>query len=129
MRTTAADVKLIIETTLTDIVVESYILTANTMVNDILGLTESDESSSSVSHAKYTEIERWLTAHLIATTRERMAKKEEVGGAKIEYMGKDGLGLSSTPYGQMVLSMDTSGAFAIQEGSRRTATFRAIPQN
>ena len=129
MRTTAEEVKKIIETVLTDTVVEAYILTANTMVNDVLGLVETDESSGSVEHIRYTEIEKWLTAHLIASTRERMAQKEEAGGAKIEYIGKSGLGLSSTPYGQMVLAMDTSRAFAIQDGSKRTAKIYAIPTN
>ena len=128
MRTSIAEVKLIIETTLTDPSILSFITTANTMVNNVLGLAESEESSSGSENSRYTEIEKWLTAHLIAMTRERMASKEEAGGAKIEYVGQTGLGLSSTPYGQMVLSMDTSGAFAIQEGAKRLVKWRAIKQ-
>jgi hypothetical protein len=49
---------------------------------------------------------------MITVTRERMAKKEGAGGASIEYVGNYGEGLSSTPYGQMVMILDTTGAMA-----------------
>ena len=60
-----------------------------------------------------TEIERWLTAHLISVTQERMAAKERVGDAEVEYLGKaSAIGLNSTPYGQTAMMLDTCGGLA-----------------
>jgi len=103
-RVTATEVKEILDnSSLTDTIVDAYILGANALVNSALGTGES---------ALLTEIERWLAAHMIASSRERMAQKEGAGGAYIEYTGKSGEELSSTPYGQMVLTLDTTGAMA-----------------
>jgi len=108
VRVTAAEVKAILEDTeLTDLVVETYITGANTLVNSVLGTGTTD---------LLKEIERWLTAHMIKSTQERIAKKEEAGGAKIEYEGVFGAGLSSTPYGQMVLTLDATGLMASLSG-------------
>ena len=104
VRITAAEVRDIMDATvLTDPIIGTYILGANTLINSVLGIGITDILK---------EIERWLTAHLIAISRERMAKKEEAGGAKIEYIGDYGAGLDSTPYGQMVQILDTTGAMA-----------------
>jgi hypothetical protein len=119
-RTTVAEVKLIIETTLTDPSIQAFINGASLHVTQVLSTTLSEEV--------LTEIEKWLTAHMIASTRERMAKSEEAGGAKISYLGKDGTGLEQTPYGQMVLSLDTTGAFKLLEGKRKNVSFMAIAQ-
>jgi hypothetical protein len=117
-RTNATDVKLIMDNvTLSDAIVNSYISAANTMLNEVLGTTESD---------LMTEIERWLTAHMITITRERQAAKEGAGGAEITYTGKWGWGLQSSSYGQMVLALDTSGAFGNLE--KRPASIYAVPQ-
>jgi hypothetical protein len=102
-RTTAAEVKDIIDTDLTDPVIDSYIAGASALVTQVLG------TETSLSDEIKEEIERWLTAHMIATTKERVAKREGAGGANIEYAGEFGKGLESTSYGQMVLTLDTSG--------------------
>lgn len=119
MRVTAAEVKEIMaDVTLADGIVNSYILGANSMVNTVLaGKTLSDELLK--------EIERWLSAHLIAVTRERMASKEGAGGAFIEYAGNYGEGLKSTSYGQTVLVLDSTGSFAAV--GRKQVQFTAIP--
>ena len=91
------------ETELTTTQVAPYIVSANAMVNEVLGT-----GTSTI----LIEIERWLCAHMITITRDRIAKKEEAGGAKIEYTGTFGDALNSTPYGQMVLQLDTTGGFA-----------------
>lgn len=115
-RVTPEEVKAIIDTTLTDTIVYSYILGANALVNTALGTGAT---------AILKEIERWLTAHLIASTKERQAKKEEAGGAKIEYTGNYGAGLHSTSYGQMCMTMDTTGALASLMG--KAVKIFAIP--
>lgn len=104
MRVTATEVKEILDnSTLTDTIVDAYILGANSLVNSALGTGDT---------ALLKEIERWMAAHMIASSRERMAQKEGAGGAYIEYTGTSGQELSSTPYGQMVITLDTSGAMA-----------------
>jgi hypothetical protein len=117
-RTTATDVKAIIETTMEDAAVEAYIFSANAMVTQLLGTT--------LEEATLTEIERWLTAHMIAITKERMSQKEGAGGAFIEYAGNFGAGLQSTSWGQMVEMLDTTGAMVSL--GKKTITFLAIPQ-
>jgi hypothetical protein len=98
-------------------VVASFILGANALVNSVFGATDITDLTK--------EIERWLTAHLIATTVERMAEREGAGGASITYTGKYGQNLSSSPYGQMVLTLDTSNQMA-GLGNRNASVF-AVP--
>ena len=117
-RVTITEVKLIIDTSLEDDNITAYITAANALVTDVL-------ASSGLTSTILKEIERWLTAHLIAATQERQSKKEEAGGAKIEYTGAYGDGLKLTSYGQMVMTLDSSGLMASLGG--RSATVFAIP--
>ena len=118
-RTTAVEVKQIIETSLEDSVVDSYITGANLLVTQVLG-------SSPLPSELLAEIERWLTAHNIAITRERMAKTEGAGGASITYIGQAGVGLNATPYGQMVVTLDTSGK--MKALGSKPIKFHAVPK-
>ena len=117
MRVTATEVKEILnDSTLSDTIVDAYILGANSLVNSALGTGDT---------ALLKEIERWMAAHMIASTRERMAQEEGAGGAYIKYLGTGGQELSSTPYGQMVLTLDTTGAMAslgLKKASIRAVT-------
>lgn len=113
VRVTASEVKEIMDTTLSDVIVGAYITSANTLVNSVLGTGATD---------LLKEIERWLTAHMIAVTRERQAQKEGAGGAYIEYTGKYGQDLSSTSYGQMAMALDTTGALAGLAGKSASIT-------
>jgi hypothetical protein len=116
-RVTAKEVRAILDNTeLSDPQIGYYITSANTLVNSVLGLGTTDILK---------EIERWFTAHMIACTRERMAIKEGAGGASITYTGKYEEGLKSTPYGQMVLTLDTTGLMAAQDG-KKVASIYAI---
>ena len=105
MRTTKEQVREIIDTGLEDNEVDAFISGANSMVNAYL-------AGEGLSSTLLEEIERWLAAHMIASTREPAAKRQEAGTAKIEYFGQYGMGLDSTAYGQMVKSLDTSGKMA-----------------
>jgi len=108
VRVTEAEVKALLDdTTLTDPQVLAFITSANVLVNTALGTGVTDILK---------EIEKWLACHMIAITRERQAKKEEAGGAKIEYTGVTGEGLKMTSYGQMVIALDTSGIMASLSG-------------
>jgi hypothetical protein len=116
-RTTATAVKKIIDTDLTDGIVEAYIDDASALVDQQL-------TNEGLGSTLLTSIEKWLAAHMIATSRERMAKKEGAGGASIEYTGKFGEGLAATPYGQQVRELDTTGKLASL--GRKVASFKSI---
>ena len=108
VRVTAAEVKVILDNTvLSDTDILAYAAGANALVNEVLGTGTED---------LLTEIEKWLTAHLITISRERQALKEGAGGASITYTGNFGVGLQSTSYGQMVLVLDTTNALAALGG-------------
>lgn len=117
-RTTATDVKAIMGSTLADVVVNAYITSANIFVTNSLGTTLGDDVLE--------QIEMWLSAHMIATTRERVAKKEGAGGAEIEYVGQFGEGLKSTSYGQMALALDTTGVLAGLGDKAKNVSFYTI---
>jgi len=117
-RATVQDIRIIMdEIVLSDAIIEAYITSANVMVSNALG-----DGTTPV----LKEIERWVTGHMIAVTRERQAKKEEAGGAKIEYTGTYGEFLRMTSYGQMALSLDISGKLSLTSFILRPATIYAI---
>lgn len=108
----------IMETSLPDAQVEAYIGSANTYINSTL-------LGKGLSDALLAEIERWLSAHMIALTAERTTKKEEAGTAKVEYAGQFGKSFEATSYGQMVLALDTSGTLR-DLMDKKQARFTAI---
>ncbi len=118
-RTTSAKVKQIIETSILDADIDEYIVGANALVTEVLG------DDTTITDILKAVIEQYLTAHFMANTRERLARKEGAGGASILYTGKDGLGLKGTPYGQSVLSFDSTGKFATLDG-KKAASLIAI---
>lgn len=118
-RITANELKEIISTSLGDAVLDTYITAANLLVTDHLG------DNSYVSDDQLKEVERWLSAHLLASTREKQAQAEGVDKANITYQGKTGMGLDYTSYGQMVKVLDPTGILANVVGKRK-ARIRAV---
>jgi len=112
-RVTDSEVKQIIETSID---VGPFIQAANLVVTDQL-------ASANLGDDFLKEIERWLSAHLVAI-RERQAKSEKTDDASVTYFGKDGLGLDSTPYGQQVKVLDVSGTLALL--GKKKVEFTAI---
>jgi hypothetical protein len=80
-----------------------YIKAANLMVTNIFS------GDTVTSEELKEEIEKWLAAHMVSSTVWKTAKREKLGEAEVEYTGKFGEDLSSTPYGQMVKVLDTTG--------------------
>jgi len=119
VRVTSEEVKQIIDTDLADAIVDAYILGANYAVTEVLG----DDTDLSDGHKK--EIERWLTAHLIASTREQQIQKAGAGGANVTYQGMTGKGLEATLYGQQVLALDTTGKM-MATMTKRKASLTAV---
>jgi hypothetical protein len=116
-RTTAAEVKEILETEISDALVNAYIASANRIVTEHLtDLGYGDE--------KLEDIEMWLSAHLIAITRERQTTQEKLGDAAVAYANVFGKGLEASTYGQMVAMLDTEGV--LKSLGKERIVFKAI---
>ena len=119
-RTTEQNVKTVIETALETEDIQRLMAMANRMITNSLG-------SSGLDEALLTDIETWMTAHLIAVGKERQIASEKVHDVWITYQGKFGDFLRSTTYGQMVLSLDTTGT--MDQATRKKAWIKAVPQD
>ena len=103
-RTTATEVKEIMDNcTLDDTIVDAYITPANVVVTKVF------DGDANIGATLKEEIEKWLAAHMIASTRWRTTTDEKIGEASVRYTGKFGMGLDLTPYGQMVKTLDITG--------------------
>jgi len=119
VRTTAAEVKEIMDNcTLDDTVVDAYIVGANAWIDNILA------DDITLGDTLLETLEQWFTAHMIAVSTCRTASKEKLGEAAVEYTGKWGMKLNSTSYGQMVLTLDTTGLLA--KAGKESASIYAI---
>lgn len=87
-------------------VIDSLIIAASAIVDKVF------EGDGTMTDTLLKEVERWLTAHMIASSLYRTTMQEEIGEAKVIYTGKWGKNLESTPYGQMVLTLDVTGKMA-----------------
>lgn len=106
-RVTAVEVKAIMTgVTATDPVINSFISAGTLLVDAVFA----DDTTLGVDILK--EIERWFVAHMIASTIHRTTSEEKLGDASVKYTGQWGKKLESTPYGQMVLLLDTTGLIA-----------------
>lgn len=120
-RTTATEVKEILgdlATGIADSVITAIISDANLLITDKLG-------SSSLSADQLESIEKWMAAHMAASSVCHEASKEVIGPAEVTYTGKWGTRLELTSFGQMVLVLDTTGTMA--NLGRRPARFWAVP--
>jgi len=107
-----------------DVLVTALSNTEITIFIDAAHITVDALLDSAVLSAKQLkEIERYLTAHFIASTKERQIKSETVDGAKTDYGQMLGKGLDSTTYGQMAKQLDTSGALSADLGQKSVQFF------
>lgn len=101
-RTTAAVVKEIMDTELTELQIRPFVASANVFVTAVLG-------SKNLGDTMLAEIEKWVAAHF-ASIRAPEVRSEGVGGASVTYLtGPMGKGLGQTRYGQQAMILDTSG--------------------
>jgi hypothetical protein len=104
--TTPDELKEILETDLSDAILNAFINAAYTFRIEYL-------ASAGLSAAALAEIEKWLAAHFAAVSRQRQEESENIAGEySVKYTGKTDMFLSSTLYGQMALSFDPSGTLA-----------------
>jgi len=102
-RVTGANVKEIINTSLSASEVAPFVTSANLIVTERLG-------GQGVSAAILKEIERWLAAHLVAIrSQDSVSKAEKTGDASITRHGETKMGLDFTPYGQQAKLLDPTG--------------------
>lgn len=120
VRTTEAEVKAIMSScTASSATITAMIAAASAMIDRVF------EYDTSLGATELEELERWLTAHLIASIFERTSVFEKIGDAQIQYANVLGKGLMSTPYGQAVMLMDTTGLLA--NAGKQNASLYAIP--
>ncbi len=104
-RVTAADVKVIIKTTLNDADITKFITDANVFVNVYLSNKINDNEL-------LAEIEKYTAAHFIAITIERQTTTEKIGELTLQFNHINEIGLKSTTYGQMACNLDYTGTLA-----------------
>jgi len=92
--------------TTADATVTIFITSASVFIDKVFA------NDTTTSTTLLAEMEKWLAAHLIASTVFRTTSEEKLGDASLKYTGQWGKKLESTPYGQMVLLLDTTGMMA-----------------
>lgn len=116
MRTSEAEVKEIIDTTLSVEEVAPFLTAANRLVDARLVGEYSDNI--------LTEIEKHLTAHFISS-RDPRIKSEKIGDADVTYHVTSvvGEGLGSSPDGQKVKLLDYKGLLSKVRGAADIEAF------
>lgn len=113
-------VKNVIYTKLEDVHIQTLIEMATRQTNQLL-------DGKGLSDAVLSDIVTWLTAHYIAIGHERQTEEERVDDVWVVHQGQFGEGLHSTTYGQMVLTLDSTGSFA--KAIKGKMRIKAIPQD
>jgi len=121
-RVNATEVKEIIDTTLSDVIVTSFIDMASRFIDEILSPT-----GHGLDALRLADVELWLSAHFVAMRDqdEGMTTQQGAGDANTTYSGAFGKGLESTRYGQMAIFLDTSGKLAAT-GTQIKARFAVV---
>jgi hypothetical protein len=122
IRTTSAEVLQIMDNcTVSTTIIDSFITSASALIDKVFEYDINDMPSTLLE-----EMERWLTAHMIASSLQRTTDTERLGDAEVKYTGKWGENLGSTPYGQMVMTLDYSGR--MKSLGKGRAGIHAVPQ-
>ena len=104
--TSVNDIRELIKTPLPDAVIESIICMVNELVGDCL--------TSSYPECTTENIFNWMVCHFIqAMDGGSATQKRAANGASISFeQYGTGEGLKSTPFGRMVLMVDTQGCYS-----------------
>lgn len=102
--TTAAQVKIVIAVDDT-VNVEQFVTDAHTLIVNIIGDAVTDEPTLET-------IERYFTAHVLASTLAPLTASESAGPVSESYQYQLGQGLASTTYGRLAMQFDPSGKLA-----------------
>ena len=119
-RVTEAEVLAIMNNSLEAADVLPFITGANVFITDLL-------ADGDLSDETLKEIERWLSAHMVAVSKDRVLKEAGASGAEAKWAGSWGEELSSTQFGQMVLMLDTTNTLRDLKANRRAASIYVVP--
>lgn len=119
MRATEQEVLDIMDTTLTTEQLTPYLISANAFVTNTF-------SGKGLSDDILKEVERWVAAHMVATTKDRQIKETGADNAYIKYTGYWSEGLNATSYGQMAIALDSTGTLAILAKGKRGIYIYAV---
>lgn len=114
-RVTSAEVALIIEyntTKVTDLT--PFITVADLLIDNVIDDTLLDS-------ATLKEISRWLSAHFLEVSRNREKSSQSIDGTSESYSTKPDFGLRLTRYGQMAITLDTTGALAAASAGKKAS--------
>lgn len=96
---TVADVLLILDTALPQAAIERFILSAHRVMDTLFDPEEEWEDGF------LEELEAWLTAHLIVSTREPVAESITGAGVSVKIRQQT----HGTPYSKQLSLLDTTG--------------------
>ncbi len=120
IRVTADEVREIMDgLTATNPIISTFITAASAVIDKVFA------NDSEIGDTLKKELERWLTAHMLAMSISRTAAKEKLGEADVTYTGTYGMNLLATLYGQTVLTLDITGKMS--NVGKRPASMYAIP--
>lgn len=117
-RVTEIEVLSIMDNDLGESEISPFIISANVFVTQHLG--------GKLSDSVLKEIERWVAAHMVASTKDRQIKDTGADNAYIKYTGYWSEGLNGTSYGQMAIALDATGTLAILAKGKRGIYIYAV---
>lgn len=83
-----------------------YMESADAIVDDVVSCAS--QKSVTIDTTRAELLARWITAHMYCLS-DRLYMSRSTAGASGSFSVPTGLGLESTPYGQMALRLDPSG--------------------
>jgi hypothetical protein len=119
-RVSVADVRAVLETSLTDAQVTTWIDIASNVIDRYATIC------TSASDATLAILEKLLTAHYIVATvdRSKTVTSRSFGDSSESYMSAGGEGLKASPYGQQLLMADPCGR--LQDFTKPSAYSRLL---
>lgn len=112
-RVTGAEVKEIFETDLAATAVDKFIVAPNLLITQ---LASASASFAALGVAMLKQIELYLSAHFVSAWDQRLTK-QKFGDSSADFQVNLGDDLKSTVYGQLALSLDTTGTL-LSSGKR-----------
>lgn len=110
-RTTAAAVKAIMKTTVTEAQI-----TASGILDDAYNFVTAKLGGQSLGDDLLASIEKWVAAHMVSLGLDRQIQRGKGGSAEATYTGRYDMNLQMTSYGQMACALDTTGILAAAGG-------------
>lgn len=117
-RVTEEEVLEIMDNDLEEDVISPFVISANVFVTQHL--------SGKLSEDVLKEVERWVAAHMVASTKDRQIKDTGADNAYIKYTGYWSEGLNGTSYGQMAIALDATGTLAVLAKGKRGIYIYAV---